>query len=279
MRQTEFLTAPFVRSVFHATDFSEASEHAFAHALAIALFRETQFTILHAGMTDTDADWRGFPSVRDTLDRWGLLGEFRAALDDLTLRVRKIAMREQDPLAASLEFLDKRPTDLIVLATEGRTGLRPSVAEKIARKSNTMTLFVPGTGRGFVSPDDGALTLRRILIPIDHKPDPDLAIRNTARAAQMTGDDPVEVFLLHVSRKPGPGFDLAVPDEPSCIWCPRHSLGDPVDRIIETAEENRVDLIVMPTTGRNGILDALRGSVTERVLRRAPCPLLAVPAE
>jgi nucleotide-binding universal stress UspA family protein len=33
----------------------------------------------------------------------------------------------------------------------------------------------------------------------------------------------------------------------------------------------------MPTRGREGILDALRGSVTEQVLRRAECPLLAVP--
>jgi nucleotide-binding universal stress UspA family protein len=33
----------------------------------------------------------------------------------------------------------------------------------------------------------------------------------------------------------------------------------------------------MATQGHHGVLDALRGSVTERVLRRAPCPLLAVP--
>lgn len=278
MRQTEYLTAPFVRSVFHPTDFSAASEHAFAHALAIALFRETRFTILHAGMTDTDADWRGFPSVRGTLERWGLLGANSAALDDLSLRVRKIAMREQDPLLASLEFLDKRPTDLIVLTTEGTATLSASVAEKLARRSSTMTLFVPGADRGFVSPADGSLTLRRILVPIDHEPDPNLAIQHAARAAQMTGPDPVEIFLLHVSRKPGPGFDVAVPDEPSCTWRPLHQLGDPVDEIVKTAAENAVDLIVMATEGHHGVLDALRGNVTERVLRRAPCPLLAVPA-
>ena len=36
-------------------------------------------------------------------------------------------------------------------------------------------------------------------------------------------------------------------------------------------------LIVMSTDGRNGFLDALRGSHSERVLRQAPCPLLTVP--
>ena len=38
-----------------------------------------------------------------------------------------------------------------------------------------------------------------------------------------------------------------------------------------------VDLIVMSTAGHEGFLDALRGSVTEQVLRHCPCPLLAVP--
>jgi nucleotide-binding universal stress UspA family protein len=33
----------------------------------------------------------------------------------------------------------------------------------------------------------------------------------------------------------------------------------------------------MSTDGRNGFLDALRGSHSERVLRRTPCPLLAIP--
>ena len=34
----------------------------------------------------------------------------------------------------------------------------------------------------------------------------------------------------------------------------------------------------MATEGRHGVVDALRGSVTERVVRDAPCPVLAVPA-
>jgi nucleotide-binding universal stress UspA family protein len=54
--------------------------------------------------------------------------------------------------------------------------------------------------------------------------------------------------------------------------------GDPVEQILAAADELKADLIVMPTTGRTGVFDALRGSTTERVLRRAPCPLLAVPA-
>jgi len=47
--------------------------------------------------------------------------------------------------------------------------------------------------------------------------------------------------------------------------------------ILETARETDADLILMSTDGRAGFLDALRGSHSERVLRQAHCPLLAIP--
>jgi len=39
----------------------------------------------------------------------------------------------------------------------------------------------------------------------------------------------------------------------------------------------KANLIGMATAGHHGLLDALRGSTTERVLRQAPCPVLAIP--
>ena len=39
---------PFVKSIFHPSDFSKASELAFVHALAIALVRQTELVIMHA---------------------------------------------------------------------------------------------------------------------------------------------------------------------------------------------------------------------------------------
>jgi nucleotide-binding universal stress UspA family protein len=53
--------------------------------------------------------------------------------------------------------------------------------------------------------------------------------------------------------------------------------GDVVKSIVDAALEYDVDLIGMPTAGHHGVLDALRGSTTERVIRHAPCPVLAVP--
>jgi nucleotide-binding universal stress UspA family protein len=54
-------------------------------------------------------------------------------------------------------------------------------------------------------------------------------------------------------------------------------IGTPYRVIVEAAVAEGADLIVMSTHGRTGLAHMLIGSVTERVLRRAPCPILAVP--
>lgn len=52
---------------------------------------------------------------------------------------------------------------------------------------------------------------------------------------------------------------------------------EPVAAIIEAAERWPADLIVMGTHGRAGFERLLLGSITEKVLRKAPCPVLTVP--
>jgi nucleotide-binding universal stress UspA family protein len=54
--------------------------------------------------------------------------------------------------------------------------------------------------------------------------------------------------------------------------------GDVVETIIEQAERESSDLIIMATHGRSGISRVLLGSVTERVLREARCPVMTIPA-
>ena len=74
---------PFVQSVFHPSDFSEASLNAFAHALVLALVRQTEFTLLHVGREYLAEDeWSKFPPIRRTLEHWGLLDEGSALLID-----------------------------------------------------------------------------------------------------------------------------------------------------------------------------------------------------
>ena len=55
--------------------------------------------------------------------------------------------------------------------------------------------------------------------------------------------------------------------------------GDARDTILETARTVHADLIVIGTHGRRGLARVLLGSVAEDVLRRAPCPVLAVRLE
>ena len=86
-------TVPFVKSIFHPSDFSKASELAFAHALAIALIRKTELVIMHAGRGLLD-DWAQFPPVRKTLERWQVLtpGSPRSAVfEKLAIRVTKVS--------------------------------------------------------------------------------------------------------------------------------------------------------------------------------------------
>jgi universal stress protein A len=54
--------------------------------------------------------------------------------------------------------------------------------------------------------------------------------------------------------------------------------GGAVENIVEKAGGERVDRIVMSTRGRTGIDHLLIGSVAEKVIARAPCPVLIVPA-
>jgi universal stress protein A len=54
--------------------------------------------------------------------------------------------------------------------------------------------------------------------------------------------------------------------------------GDPAAAIVEYAVAHNIGLIVLGTHGRTGVSRALLGSVAERVVRTAPCPVLTVPA-
>lgn len=68
-------------------------------------------------------------------------------------------------------------------------------------------------------------------------------------------------------------------------WEQRHAVhrvtreGAPFLSIIEYAREAHIDLIVLGTHGRSGLSHVLLGSVAEKVVRKAPCPVLTVRPE
>lgn len=52
--------------------------------------------------------------------------------------------------------------------------------------------------------------------------------------------------------------------------------GKPFVEIVETAKEENVDLIIIATHGRSGVEHILFGSTAEKVVRKAPCPVLTL---
>jgi nucleotide-binding universal stress UspA family protein len=199
---------------------------------------------------------------------------------EIGLQVQKILHYNEDPVLSILHHLEKSPTDLIVLATNQRDGIsrwmHKSVAEPLARRSGEMTLFVPKGDEGFVSVNDGTITLQRIVIPIDNTPSPQPAIEAASMLARILGRNVVSFILLYV----GEDRDMPVvhvPEQEGWTWEKIVRRGDVVEQILRVATEFSANLVVMTTRGHHGFLDALRGSTTERVIRGSRCPLLAIP--
>ena len=285
MTKSDIPTSTFsepARYIVHATDFSPQSELAFAHALRLALTNNATLSLLHVGES-ADTEWDRFPSVRQTLQRWGLLeaGADRADVSKLGITIKKI-IAEQDNVADAIAgYLMNHPVDLLVLATEGRRGLaawlHPSVAEKAARRMSVPTLFVPDKSRGCVSLENGQVEMDQVLVPIDHEPPAEAAVERGLRAIEAYGHEQSKLTLLHV----GPKSEFPVVRIPLGPWHVEQVAreGSPVAEILDVAEQCQANLLIMVTQGTEGFLDVLRGTTTEQVLRQTPCPVLSVPAD
>jgi nucleotide-binding universal stress UspA family protein len=274
---------PIINSILHPSDFSAASEVAFAHALKAALIAQAQLTLMHVS-PDMTAEWTDFPGVRDTLARWGLIPQDspRSAVPALGIDVRKMIAHDPHPVQSVLAYLRRHPADLIVLATHQHQGrsrwLHHSVSEPIARQAGEMILFVPHGVEGFVSRHDGAVSLRNILIPIAPSPHAQPSIAAAVRLVHGL-QCPAGTFTTLFVGTPGNAPAVRCPTVPGWQWNNIVKSGNVIDSIVHMAGDMDANLIVMSTDGRSGFLDALRGSHSERVLRRTPCPLLAIPVE
>lgn len=277
-------TAMRLKHIFHPTDFSPASMAAFGLALKLSLAMASDLTIMHVDPEKADPDFEDFPRVRATLSRWGILKEGATKKDllELGFNVRKLRAMAEAPVPSILQLLWRKPADLIVLATYPQDGLgqwlSEQTGESLARKSRTMSLFVPDHSKGIVSLDTGAVEVQRILIPVDHRPPAQASVDAACMMADGLGVTDVRFEILYVGAK-AKMPNLRLPWRNGWTWNQSASEGIVVDEILQVAGWFQPDLIVMATEWRHGFLDALRGSTTERVLRRTACPLLAVPVD
>lgn len=134
---------------------------------------------------------------------------------------------------------------------------------------------------------------RKILFPTDFSHTGDAALEMATSLARERG---AKLLIVHVEEPPaayGAGemyygmpdpvtddlrkmLDQVQPTDPQ-IPCDRRLItGDPATAIARLAEEEQVELVVMGTHGRTGLMRLLMGSVAEVVVRRAPCPVLTL---
>jgi len=266
-----------IRSVLHPTDLSQLSGSAFAHALRIAVVTRSKLTLIHVNQNE-GGEAITFPNVGRLLVQWGLPEKYSSKsmiATKLGLEVEKVSFKGDDPAREVVVFLNQHPSDLVVIATHGREGidrwLKGSVSEDIFGHAPTPTLFITHSTRGFVSPVTGDMRLRKVLVPVDFTPQPSQAINVIEKFGQLLTGANVTMYPIHVGRSV-PRVDISLSMPPVIL-----RTGDVVQSIVDAALEYDVDLIGMPTAGRHGIFDALRGSTTERVIRHAPCPVFAVP--
>ncbi|MEO6029919.1 MAG: universal stress protein [Candidatus Binatia bacterium] len=137
-----------------------------------------------------------------------------------------------------------------------------------------------------------------ILVPLDYEAPADAALKTAAQLARAGKGRLLVTHSLPVPMYTAPEFALAYFDD-AWMATERERLrahvtavlepeGEPPPfeldlvmdspglRIIQLAAERRVDLIVMGTHGRTGFKHLVLGSVAERVVRLAPCPVLTL---
>ncbi|HVO27431.1 MAG TPA: universal stress protein [Candidatus Margulisiibacteriota bacterium] len=139
---------------------------------------------------------------------------------------------------------------------------------------------------------------KRILLPIDFSEHCDRAAEYAAWFARSSGGmihlvhvivnpadpiyEPGEVVswdLVEHSEKKARSFLEAIGDRCLPTECAReyHIVeGDPYEKLAEAVEQIKPDLVVMSSHGRGTLATLLMGSVAERMVRHAPCPVFVV---
>ena len=129
-----------------------------------------------------------------------------------------------------------------------------------------------------------------ILHPTDFSEASQLACVNAVELARQCGakltvlhvyPDPTRVPDAWSIHDPRPELEdalgLVAADVPDVPVERLLRVGTPAETIVEYAKRHNCDVIVMGTHGRTGLGHLLMGSVAEKVIRAAPCPVLVVP--
>jgi nucleotide-binding universal stress UspA family protein len=299
-----------IRRVLFPTDFSTCAEGAFMHAAYLAQRTGAQLHVLHVveGTTDDPGAW--VQDLRITPE------DLAADLDlpvpvapdpaqtqpsGDAIPIIDAEERAENAAPAILDYAKAHDIDLIVMGTHGRRGVRRllmgSVAEEVVRLSPCPVFTVGG--------HDSATqnwTVHRIMAPVDLS---DQSVRTAHHAAALAHAYGAHLDLLYVIDEamlsvpsfPIVGTPHVAPDEAkrrAQKTLKRHAktlaetfpeigeigeivrIGRPASEIVDFAEAEGVDLLVVGSHGRSGMQRLLMGSVADQVIRTARCPVFTV---
>jgi nucleotide-binding universal stress UspA family protein len=290
-----------IKKILFPTDFSSCAESAFSHAAYLAARYEAELHILHVLVwAYTDGD-----SPMDYIER-GISQEAKLELAQLMGKSYKLPKQAEFQMihtqvpggsahSAILEYVAHNDIDLIVMGTHGRTGLdrlmMGSVSERVVQMSTCPVLTV------HEAEAEAHMAVERMLVPIDFSEYTKPALMY-AKSLAETYDAGIE--LMHVVQEAVLpvvyGIETFYPNMPHILDRSQEliealikevgldrervtikvELGHAVDRIVAHAQESDTDLIVMATHGLTGIRHLLMGSVAEKVVRMAPCPVFSI---
>lgn len=294
------------------TDFSPYALHAMKYAVAIA--KQYGGTVHVAHVLDTSVEVRppGHGLWLTKSEAEALLASMRehaeSRLANVVERAAEAGVATAQHIVAGLpgpEILklarDQRCT-MIVVATHGRSGFDHmvfgSVAEKVVRQSPVPVLCIKHPEHEFVNENDLSLDLKRILFPTDFSA---FSQRALPFALSLCREFGASLVLFHASEVPVllPEFmpDSAMSLAPEMEAGAKKTLdriragiegidvetytvtGVPYREICHHVDASHVDLVVMPTHGRSGLSHMLFGSVAEKVVRLARCPVFTIRPE
>ena len=261
-------------------DFSETSAAAVTYATDLAGRFQAALEVVHVvpesnrdDAGPAEAAYRHLRNVRS---------------EDSRLREARFHVRSGTPHVEISRFAKECDVDLIVMGTHGRGfighALMGSVAEKVVRTAPCPVLTVRGPHHAAAVPN--------ILVALDFGPASDTALVYGRTLARTFG---ATLHVVHVMEN---YFLRPVVSDPYTLVararnrvCERLTDEDcvalratvtvevsdaPADAIVDYAKASGIDLIVIGTHGRQGADRLLMGSVAERIVRTAPCPVLTV---
>lgn len=281
-----------IRKILVATDFSPASRNALDHARTLAKRLDAEVHVLgvhvEQGTLHGLADFPNLDDIEKQLEA-RVRANMRDFLADCNEELVSAVISDEDETNAILRYVEKRDIDLIAMGTHGRSAATRfflgSVAAEILRRA-PVPVLVSGAGHAAGTDMTG-----RMLVPLDFS---DVSLDLLRQAAGLAAALDGAIDVIHVTDPQSlPQYyartfgeeqqrmaeqalqKLMAAASLDIEYTTAVLTGKPDDVIVDLAAARKHDLIMLASAGRSRLSQMLLGSTADRVIRKAPCPVLA----